>query len=356
VTAFVDQLLFGYRNGHELIAGSRTLSASEQRELLPHVDASLESEDERDLIGISLPSLGYVLARIWPAPELPRRGAVWTHALVVGLAELRARGLHSLLRLLRRPSGDELDAYSAPLPWPDAAPDRLAGPAAALAPTLVWAALGEPDGPRAVICKQGEERHAEHALIALLDALPPFARPALSFRTRARARLEGSPYRVQVAPGLAGRSEESDRAVLDARRPPATPPPRWTALLDESPAASRLRNALARRVDSDTESLARVSTILESITAGAPAAGAELAERALAAELPPPWSPATLDALARALEEAPPPLLPTALLEAVLAGPLGVDPERRADVGEVVGARHVEPREGGDQAGEGGER
>ena len=45
VTAYVDQLLFGYRNGHELVAGSRTLSAGAQRELLPHVDASLESEE-----------------------------------------------------------------------------------------------------------------------------------------------------------------------------------------------------------------------------------------------------------------------------------------------------------------------
>jgi hypothetical protein len=365
VTAYVDQLLFGYRNGHELVAGSRTLSAGAQRELLPHVDASLESERERDLIGISLPSLGaYMLARIWPAPELPRRGAVWTHALVVGFAELRTRGLRGLLSLLRRPSGDELEAYSERLPWPEASPARLAPPAASLAPTLVWAALGEPEGPRAVICRQGDERHAEDALVGLLDALPPLAREALSFRTRARARLERSPYRVQVAPALAGRSEESDAAVIDARRAPATPPPSWTQLLDDGPAAARLRDDLRRNAGSDADSLARVSAILEALVEGErlglaslpPAEGAALAERALAADLPPPWQAAVLDALARVLEEDRAPLLPTVLLDAVLAGPSGVDPERRSDVGEVVSARHVDPGECGDEARDAGER
>ena len=117
-----------------------------------------------------------MLARIWPAPELPRRGAVWTHALVVGFAELRTRGLRSLLSLLRRPSGEELDAYSERLPWPEASPARLAPPAASLAPTLVWAALGEPEGPRAVICRQGDERHAEDALIWAARRAPT-ARP-----------------------------------------------------------------------------------------------------------------------------------------------------------------------------------
>lgn len=366
MTAYVDQLLFGYRNGHELVAGSRTLPAGAQRELMPHVDASLESEGERDLIGISLPSLSsYVLARIWPAPELPRRGAVWTHALVVGFAELRTRGLRSLLGLLRRPSGDELEAYSERLPWPEAAPARLAPPAASLAPTLVWAALGEPEGPRAVICRQGDERHAEDALIGLLDALPPLAREALSFRTRARARLEHSPYRLQVAPVLAGRSEESDAAVIDARRASATPPPSWTRLLDDGPAAARLRDDLRRHAGSDADSLARVSAILEALVDGDALAelasasqteGAALAERALAADLPPPWHAAVLDALARVLEDGRAPLLPTTLLDAVLAGPSGVDPERRADVGEVVGARHVDPDERGNEARNAGER
>ena len=73
----VDQLLFGYRDGHELIAGSRPLSTVQQRDLLPHVDASFEAADERQLVGAAISSLdGYLLARIWPAPERPRRGAV----------------------------------------------------------------------------------------------------------------------------------------------------------------------------------------------------------------------------------------------------------------------------------------
>jgi len=53
----VDRLLFGYRDGHELLAASRPLSAVQQRELLPHMDASFERSDEQQIVGTPIPSL-----------------------------------------------------------------------------------------------------------------------------------------------------------------------------------------------------------------------------------------------------------------------------------------------------------
>ena len=74
----VDQLLFGYRDGHELIAGSRELTAAALREVMPHADASLEPTEEHQLVGVWVASIErYLLGRIWSAPERSRPGAVW---------------------------------------------------------------------------------------------------------------------------------------------------------------------------------------------------------------------------------------------------------------------------------------
>ena len=47
----VDQLLFGYRDGHELIAGSRPLAAVQQRELLPHITGAIDAVDRKGCLG-----------------------------------------------------------------------------------------------------------------------------------------------------------------------------------------------------------------------------------------------------------------------------------------------------------------
>jgi hypothetical protein len=115
----VDQLLFGYRDGHQLLAASRTISPRQQRELLPHVDASFERSDARQLVGIGVPALdAYLLGAIWPAPERPRPGAVWAHALLIGTDQLARLPLLGLLTLLERPRDDHLERYSRRLPWP----------------------------------------------------------------------------------------------------------------------------------------------------------------------------------------------------------------------------------------------
>jgi hypothetical protein len=234
--AAVDQLLFGYRDGHELIAGSRPLSASAQREILPHMDASLEGAEERQLVGTAIPSLDcYLLARIWPAPERPRRGAVWAHALLLTAEQLRFGRLGGLLALLRRPVDEHFDGYDARLAWPSGVDVTLAPQP--LAHALHFAALATDRRPRVVLWHAASD--AEHALVALLDALPGAARQEFSFRTRERARLGATPYRVQVASVLSGRGATASELVIDARRPAAETFFDWTDLGGDAEAPAR---------------------------------------------------------------------------------------------------------------------
>ena len=246
----LDQLLFGYRNGQELIASSRPLSAAQERQVLPHMDASFERNDERQLVGTSVPSLdGYLLTRIWPAPERPRPGAVWAHGLLLTSEQLRRGRLDGLLGLLRRPANESLAGYDQKLRWPPRSESQaLPRP---LARALTWAALGaNPEEPRVVLWHAVGD--AEVALLALLDAVPAAARRELSFRTRERARLGASPYWLQVASVLAGRSVTTTGLVIDARRAPTAELPAWTSLLDDTETGAERRGFLRRYGDEYT--------------------------------------------------------------------------------------------------------
>jgi hypothetical protein len=249
----VDQLLFGYRDGHELIAGSRELSPTQLRDVLPHIDASIERAEERQLVGTWVPSLdGYLLARIWPAPERLRRGAAWGHALVLRNEQLRSRGLTGLPGLLRRPESERFDSYLAPLAWPS--PVDLGAAELPLSRALVWAALDEKNRPGVVLWD--DPRAGERTLVALLDALPPAARAQLSFRTRREAR-PGS-YRVVLAATMGVRPDDRDFVVIDARRSLLSAPPSWTNLLDQGDAAERQRAFIERFGARDASTCAQV--------------------------------------------------------------------------------------------------
>jgi hypothetical protein len=222
VTDTVDQLLFGYRDGHELIAASCRLRSEHLREVMQHVDAAVESDDERQLVGVWLEPLGaYLLGRIWAAPERPRRGAVWAHALLISGAQLRWGRTADLSPLLRRPSaGDEgLAGYRERLPWPrrgHGADPYAAAPAPAALADALATATRTPDGrPRIVLWPTPAE--AEPVLLDLLDGAPPALRDGVSFRTRGRARWTGWPYRVQVAAAVGGRAGDDVAVVIDAR-------------------------------------------------------------------------------------------------------------------------------------------
>lgn len=104
-----DQCLFGYDDGHRLLAsslplGSETSLLTELSDLAP---GTIFNQSEGYWTGLPVPAIGrYVLMRTWPAPEMSRPGCVWTHALLLEPALLESiEDLSVLQSFAIRPSG-----------------------------------------------------------------------------------------------------------------------------------------------------------------------------------------------------------------------------------------------------------
>jgi len=82
----VDQCLFGYEDGHRLLASSIPLGdeISLLTELSDVAPGAVFGDSDGYWTGLPVASLGrYALMRTWPAPEMARPGCVWTHALLI---------------------------------------------------------------------------------------------------------------------------------------------------------------------------------------------------------------------------------------------------------------------------------
>lgn len=104
-----DQCLFGYDDGHRLLAsslplGTETSLLTELSDLAP---GTIFNRSEGYWTGFPVPAIGrYVLMRTWPAPEMSRPGCVWTHALLIPLALFESfEDLSALQAFVRRPNG-----------------------------------------------------------------------------------------------------------------------------------------------------------------------------------------------------------------------------------------------------------
>ena len=114
----VDHLLFGYDDGHRLLAASRQVSAKRILSLLlGATDAAPGSDQDRLLTGLRLPSSGtYALCITWSAPEVPRPGAIWSHVLLLDAGVLGSLdNPMSVAERGIRPNGENLSRYSLPL-------------------------------------------------------------------------------------------------------------------------------------------------------------------------------------------------------------------------------------------------
>lgn len=107
------QLLFGYDNGHRLLAGSSVgLSSAETRTVLVLSDLSGHSIDpgfETYFTFYPLNEAFYVASQTWYASELPRPGCVWTHCLVFTMQDIQSAPIGNILRAFKRPS--EMGTY-----------------------------------------------------------------------------------------------------------------------------------------------------------------------------------------------------------------------------------------------------
>jgi len=117
----IHQALFGYDDGHKLIASSLRLPTDVAVDLTVISDLApgVRFEGSKGYwTGFPLPTLKrYALMRTWPAPEMPRPGCVWSHVVMLeteALAELS--NLSRLAALFRRPSdGWNKTDYSQPI-------------------------------------------------------------------------------------------------------------------------------------------------------------------------------------------------------------------------------------------------
>lgn len=105
----IDQCLFGYEDGHRLLASSMPLNdelsdLTEFSDLAPGV---IFGGSDGYWTGVPAPKIGrYVLMRTWPAPEMSRPGCVWTHALLLEPSILEdLPDLSALVWLFSRPKG-----------------------------------------------------------------------------------------------------------------------------------------------------------------------------------------------------------------------------------------------------------
>ncbi len=105
----LNQCVFGYDGGHRLLSTSLRLPDEAASLLLLHSDLVPGLNAGRPdgyWTGIPVPvAKVYALMRTWPAPEMPRPGCVWTHVVLIALADMaRFPDLAVLESLFARPS------------------------------------------------------------------------------------------------------------------------------------------------------------------------------------------------------------------------------------------------------------
>jgi GTPase-associated protein 1, N-terminal domain type 1 len=90
----LHQAIFGYDAGHNLLVASCPLSSESRRLLAVLTDTSgpwPASGFDHAITGTPLPDMPYyALFCTWLAPEMPRPGCVWSHVLLIELADLAA--------------------------------------------------------------------------------------------------------------------------------------------------------------------------------------------------------------------------------------------------------------------------
>lgn len=203
-----DQFLFGYDDEHRLLIGSRELSAETAVALMGATDATMSEDCPALLTGLALPqSQEYAFCVTWSAPEAPRPGAVWVHALIVDQLSLQEPyALETLIGLPQRPAEGtaRLLHYGVRLSLDDApqTPGYVAhGPPD---PELLERMKDVVRAPGDAVMACDDLAEAGGAVLALWIAHWPPLRAGFSFRTREVARHGASEFDLTVARKLRG--------------------------------------------------------------------------------------------------------------------------------------------------------
>ncbi|WP_139337668.1 hypothetical protein [Leptospira santarosai] len=114
----VNQCIFGYNNGHRLLASSSKFISEIEFPMLVYSDlnpGTFLKKDESYWSGLPLSfSKQYALMKTWAAPEMSRPGCVWTHVLLITFADIaRFEDFGVLKRLFHKPDGAlEFEKYN----------------------------------------------------------------------------------------------------------------------------------------------------------------------------------------------------------------------------------------------------
>ncbi len=125
----IAQALFGYSNGHHLLAASTSLSSQTLKILEPLTDVSgpeIPRHFDGYLTGYPLiEDKCYALSKTWAAPEMSRPGCVWTHTLFLKSDHLLKDDLKYLdiENLFHRPVHAMFEEYFQPIHVQDAVID-----------------------------------------------------------------------------------------------------------------------------------------------------------------------------------------------------------------------------------------
>jgi len=253
----VQQALFGYREGHNLLAASVSLAPRVRHFLATITDGSgSEAAEGFDcaFTGLPVPETDYyALFCTWPAPEMPRPGCVWSHVLLIELADLaRISDFSALRKLCRRPSStlEGFSDYAQPLSKgvsnDDAHP--LGAIDQARASMLLAALYGQPESSIVVL----DQKYSpwENIIFAIWSQQWPRLRRNFSFSTGSLGdrRLAGVAFDLQVAPFSSQRLwRRGGQAtvlldMLSTQTQPTTAVPAWMSLvlddLDNGPTSS----------------------------------------------------------------------------------------------------------------------
>ncbi len=208
----LQQVLYGYSDGHRLLEASIELPKKGQRTMLVLSDMSgpsMLNGFEEYLTGYPLSRTdSYAFSKTWYAPEMDRPGCVWTHTLIIGQNLLREiHNLSVLLRFFKRPS-DRMwrGLYKDPIPFDDSSSDISLNlieylPMEEVAKQVLFALYGISDCPPVVLPADGSNKFTKLAL-ALWSQQWPNLRSTFTFCTGAISSrpVNGETFDLQIVP------------------------------------------------------------------------------------------------------------------------------------------------------------
>jgi hypothetical protein len=205
----VHQALFGYREGHNLLTASVALTPRVRHFLATITDSSgAEAAEGFDcaFTGLPVPETDYyALFCTWPAPEMPRPGCVWSHVLLIELADLaQIADFTSLRKLCRRPSSSSqgfTDYTNQLLADGSKTVPYESNPMSQWRASMLLTALYEkPES--SIVVLDTKSSHCQEIIFAIWSQQWPRLRRNFAFSTGSLGdrRLAGVAFDLQVAP------------------------------------------------------------------------------------------------------------------------------------------------------------